>query len=299
MKLYQMEYLLAVCKYGSISRAADELLVSRPAVSRAIKDLEEEFGVSFFLRTTTGVLMTDAGRLVYEKCRKFDQLFSELQAEIRALKSGGGNTADRKLHIGISFTARSCFPPFITVFRSACPDVELLLTDLEDSFVDSGKLNPDYDLEIALTGDFVPDGIDFLEIEDSSLCFCCSRQHPLAGRSSVSIYEIKDEPLGGLNHLEQKDNQVSALFARNGLKPNIVYMTQQVSFLCQMIRDGLCCSVKPRQSVESDPEIAILPIDEAPKLHLRILWNPEARHSSAFRDFIDCARANLSDKQKH
>ena len=89
MKMYQMEYLLAVCKYGSISRAADVLLVSRPAVSRAIKDLEDEFGVSFFLRTTTGVLMTDAGKLVYEKCQKFDQLLSELQAEIRAMKNGG------------------------------------------------------------------------------------------------------------------------------------------------------------------------------------------------------------------
>ena len=95
MKLYQMEYLLAVCKCGSISQAADELLVSRPAVSRAIRELEEEFGVSFFLRTTTGVIMTDAGRLLYEKCQKFGQLLSELQTELLALKNGGAN--DRTL----------------------------------------------------------------------------------------------------------------------------------------------------------------------------------------------------------
>ena len=95
MKLYQMEYLLAVCKYGSISRAADALLVSRPAVSRAIKDLEEEFGVSFFLRTTTGVIMTDAGRLVYEKCQAFERLLAELQTDIQALKSDSDRFEER------------------------------------------------------------------------------------------------------------------------------------------------------------------------------------------------------------
>ena len=296
MKMYQMEYLLAVCKYGSISRAADVLLVSRPAVSRAIKDLEDEFGVSFFLRTTTGVLMTDAGKLVYEKCQKFDQLLSELQAEIRAMKNGGTGYGDRKLHIGISFTGRCCCLPFITAFRNAHPDVELMLTDLEDSFVDSGKLNPDYDIEIALSeaGDY--EGIEFLEIDESPLCFCCSRQHPLAGRASVSLEEIKDEPLGGLNHLEQKENQMHALFASAGLKPNVAYMTQQVSFLCQMIRDGLCCSVKPKQSVESDPEIVTIPIDGAPALHLRILWNAGIRHNSAFRDFVSYARRVLDNR---
>ena len=290
MKLYQVEYLLAVCKYGSISKAADELLVSRPAVSRAIKDLENEFGVSFFLRTTTGVLMTDAGQVVFEKCQKIEQLFSELQSELSAMKNDANGKNDRQLHIGISFTARCCFLPFITAFRQSNPDILLMLTDLEDSFVDSGTLNPDYDLEIALSEDKEYEGVDYLEIEDSSLTFCCSKKHPLAGRSHVSIMDIRDEPLCGLNHLEQKDNQVQLLFARYGLTPNLAFMTQQVSFLKQMIRENLCCSVKPQQSIENDPDIVTIPIDEAKKLHLRILWSSTAYHNSAFRDFIDFSR---------
>ena len=293
MKLYQIEYLMAVCRYGSISKAADELLVSRPAVSRAIKDLENEFGVSFFLRTTTGVLMTEAGQLVYEKCQKIEQMFSELQTELKAMKTDADGKNDRQLHIGISFTARCCFLPFITAFRQSHPDILLMLTDLEDSFVDSGVLNPDFDLEIALSEDKPYEGVEYLEIEESSLTFCCSKKHPLAGRSSVSILEIKDEPLCGLNHIEQKDNQVQLLFARHGLTPNLAFMTQQVSFLRQMIRENLCCSIKPQQSTENDPDIVTIPIDEAKKLHLRILWSDSAYHNSAFRDFIDYAREIL------
>ena len=290
MKLYQVEYLLAVAKYGSISKAAEALLVSRPAISRAIRDLEDEFGVSFFVRTTTGVLLTEAGQIVYAKCKQFDQLFAELRAEVGALKSG---VNDRQIHIGISFTARCCVLPFIASFRQAYPDVVLRLTDLEDSFVDSGVLNPDYDLEIALSEDIAYDDIGFLEVEESALSFCCSTQHPLAGRKRVSLADIKDEPLCGLNHLEQQDNQVFALFARAGLKPNIAYMTQQVSFMRQMVRENLCCSIKPRQSIENDPLIATIPIDEAVPLHLRILWNRSIQHNSAFRDFISYSNQRL------
>lgn len=293
MKLYQVEYLLAVGKCGSISKAADELLVSRPAVSRAIKDLEDEFGITFFLRTTTGVILTEAGQVVYEKCKKIEQLFSELQTEVSALKGISGNSGDRQLHIGVSFTSRLTVLPFIAAFRTAYPDIALRMSDLEDAFIDSGTLVPDYDLEIALAEDMEYDGIDSLDIFDSSFVFCCNPSHPLADRSHVSVTEIKDEPLGSINHLEQKGNQVTTLFSRYGLKPNVVSMTQQVSFLQQMVHENLCSIIVPRQSVGNDPGVVCIPIDEAPKLYLRILWNNEIRHNSAFQDFIHFARQKL------
>lgn len=293
MKLFQIEYLLAVCKYGSISRAADGLLVSRPAVSRAIKDLEDEFGVVLFQRTTTGVALTEAGTILYDKCLKIDRLLSDLQSEMEALRSGESDENDLQLCIGISYTARCCCLPFIADFRAAHPNIRLRLVDLEDAFLDSQTLHPDYDLEIALSGPGEHEGVGFINMEESSLAFCCSRLHPLAERSHVSIQEIQDEPLVGINHLEQKDNQVNALYARFGLVPNIAFMTMQVSFLRQMIKENLCSSVKPRQSMENDPDIITIPIDEAEKYYLRILWNASIRHNKAFHAFVEYARHTL------
>ena len=296
MKLYQIDYLLEVCKYGSFSKAADALLVSRPAVSRAMKDLEDEFGVAIFQRTTTGVVPTEAGEIILEKSKKISHLLGELRSEVSALKSSEDDQNDHLLHIGISFTARCCFLPFLSEFWRVHPDVQMKLTDLSDAFVDRGFLNPDYDLEIALSDDRPHEDIEFLEIEDSVLTFCCSKKHPLAGRSHVSIMDIKDEPLVGLNYLEEQKNLVIALFDRFGLRANMAYMTQQVSFLREMVRENLCCSIKPRQSIENDPDIVTIPIDEAEPLHLRILWNSSIRHNSAFHSFIDYARRMLPDK---
>ena len=294
MKLYQIDYLLEVCRHGSFSKAADALLVSRPAISRAMKDLEDEFGVTIFQRTTTGVVPTEAGEVILEKSKKISHMLGELRTEINALKSSADDETDHHLHIGISFTARCCFLPFISEFWRVYPGIQLKLTDLSDAFVDRGFLNPDYDLEIALSDGKHYDDIEYLDIEDSVLSFCCSRMHPLAGRSHVSIMDIKDEPLVGLNYLEEQKNLVVALFDRFGLKANMAYMTQQVSFLREMVRENLCCSIKPQQTIENDPGIVTIPIDEADKLHLRILWNSSIRHNSAFSSFIDYARRKLA-----
>ena len=298
MKLYQIEYLLEVCRHGSFSKAADALLISRPAISRAMKDLEDEYGVPLFQRTTTGVVPTEAGEILLEKSRKISQLLGELDSEMNALKSSANDENDHQLHIGISFTARCCFLPFLTEFWRVCPNVRINLTDLSESFIYRGVVDPEFDLEIALCDDGKHEGIDYIDVEDSALTFCCSRQHPLAGRSHVSIMDIKDEPLVGLNYLEEQKNLVAALFERYGLKPNMAYMTQQVSFLRQMVRENLCCSIKPQQSIENDPEIVTIPIDEAEKLHLRILWNRGIRHNSAFHSFIAYARKTLGNGAK-
>lgn len=293
MKLYQIDYLLEVCRQGSFSKAADALLISRPAISRAMKELEDEFGVTIFQRTTTGVVPTEAGEILLDKSQKISHLLGELRSEVEALKNSENDRNDHQLHIGISFTARCCFLPFLSEFWRVNPGIQIKLTDLSDAFVDRGFLNPDYDLEIALSDDRAYDGVEFLEVEDSLLVFCCSRNHPLAGRSHVSIMDIKDEPLVGLNYLEEQRNLVAALFDRFGLKANMAYMTQQVSFLREMVRENLCCSIKPQQSIANDPDIVTIPIDEAEPLHLRILWNSGIRHNSAFHSFIDYARKTL------
>ena len=297
MKLYQLEYFMAVCRRGSISQAADELLVSRPAVSRAVKDLEEEFGMSFLQRTTTGVALTEAGQLFFDKCASIEQMLAQLQAEMHALKTDALSESNRTLTVALSYTARCCMLPFLSDFGRTHPNVRLLLTDIDVSFDDKSKLTADYDVAISLCGDRQADGVAYITVRDTRLAFCCSKNHPLAGQASVSLRQIRDEPLVALSRLVgHSDNQVAALFQRYGFKPNIVYMTGQVSSLRQMIRENLCSSIKTPESMEGDSAIAAVPIEEAEPLHLRLLWDATLRHNSAFDAFISHVRTALREK---
>jgi len=290
MKFFQLEYMMAVCKYGSISKAADELLVSRPAVSRTVKDLEQEFGIELFRRTTSGVALTEAGIVFYDKCMKIEKMVAELRTEMEAIKDAYSDENDHWLNIGLTFTARCRILPFLGEFTKHSPHIRLKMPDIGDSFLDSRSLDPELDVLISLCRDEEMDGLDYINIEESKFAFCCSRNHALAGRKTVSIHDIKDEPLIGLSGLDPKRNQTMQLYAAHGLRPNIIHETKQVSSVKQMIRENLCSSVQPQQSMENDPEIVTIPIEESDRIYLRIIWNKDIRHKKAFFEFISFAR---------
>ncbi len=286
MKLFQVEYILAVCEHGSISKAADAILVSRPAVSRAVKYVEEEYGISLFRRSTAGVELTEAGRLLYERCLQLKKILTDLDSDMRVLRGEISEQQARTVSLGLSYTARCCVLPFLAAFRRRWPDVQLLLTDVSRSYLDTGELGGDYDLEITLSGREQPEGLASLDLGSSRFVFCCPKGHPLAGRASVSVRDVGQEPLGSLTGLDPKNNHLVRLFTEQGLKPNLAYMTGQVSALRQMIRQGLCCSIQPLQSLEGDPDIAAVPMEGMEPLRLRLIWDGQLLQNSACRDLI-------------
>lgn len=296
MKLFQIEYILAVCEHGSISKAADAIMVSRPAVSRAVKEVEEEYGMSLFRRTTSGVELTEAGELLYERCRKLQQLMLELDKDMRVLRAEMEGKKARMVTVGLSYTARCCIMPFLKAFKERYPDVTLTLTDVYYSYLDTRILNDKYDLEITLSEGGEEENIGYLDIGVSFFAFCCGRNHPLAKQKQVTVSQIRDEAFVSLTGLDAKNNQLLRLFAKFDWQPNIAYLTAQVSSLRSMIKEGICCSVQPIQSMEHDPEIVTIPIEGVEPLKLRMIWNKEQRQNSACRDFIDFADSFFREK---
>ena len=67
MTLLQLRYFKAVCEFHSVTKAADELFISRTAISRSINALEQELGIVLFTHTTTGLELTDDGKIIYER----------------------------------------------------------------------------------------------------------------------------------------------------------------------------------------------------------------------------------------
>lgn len=67
MKIIQLEYFSAVCRYHSITQAAQKLYVTQPAISNAIRELEKEFSISLFSRTKNHMVLTKEGEEFYQK----------------------------------------------------------------------------------------------------------------------------------------------------------------------------------------------------------------------------------------
>ena len=123
MELYQLKYFLYASKYENISKAAQELRVAQPSVSKAIQALEKELQVELFERNGKRLKLTYTGRVLREKVSQVIWKLDELPDEL-------GNLG-REAHI-IKLNAVSAvtlLPPIIERFKKEEPDVKFIITD--------------------------------------------------------------------------------------------------------------------------------------------------------------------------
>ena len=90
-----MRYFIAVCEYGNVTQAAEKLHISQPALSHALRELEDEYKVSLFQRSRKKMILTEKGRFLWEKADEIMDKLNELDIQM-------GNMCQSKLRIGIS-----------------------------------------------------------------------------------------------------------------------------------------------------------------------------------------------------
>ncbi len=109
MELYQLKTFVTVAEEGHLTRASERLNTSQPAVSAHIKSLEEEMGVSLFIRTPKGMVLTREGEVLQAKAQTALDTIDELYKEASVLKENVVGTARIGLHIDPQFLKIDCF----------------------------------------------------------------------------------------------------------------------------------------------------------------------------------------------
>src|SRR5436853_239737 len=127
VELRHLRYFVAVAEAENVLRAATQKLhVSQPAVSRQIRDLEDELGVQLFQRTGKAVSLTDAGRVFLREARAVLERTDEAVKNVRAF----AQTGETELHVGYSpQPGAQILPVVLRAFQQAMPDVHVRLHD--------------------------------------------------------------------------------------------------------------------------------------------------------------------------
>ena len=123
MELRHLRYFVAVAEAENVLRAATQKLhVSQPAVSRQIRDLEDELGVQLFERTGKAVNLTDAGRVFLKEARMVLERTDEAVKNVRAF----AQTGETELHVGYSpLPGAQLMPAALRAFQQAMPKVHV------------------------------------------------------------------------------------------------------------------------------------------------------------------------------
>jgi LysR family hca operon transcriptional activator len=222
MELRHLRYFAAVAAHGSFSRAAHNLHLTQPALSRQVKDLEEEIGVPLFVRGKNMVTLTEGGEIFYEEARdllaRADQAIQRVRGEARneILRVGYGPT----LTAGI-------MPRALERFQAAVPRVRIELEDLTSREMAEKVASGLLDLVIVPAGaEGAIKGFQWTELRRMALVLVLGPAHPLAKLAKIPPKRLQGLPLHGLGRANFPDYvpQIRAALKPFGVTPDFTVL---------------------------------------------------------------------------
>jgi DNA-binding transcriptional LysR family regulator len=230
----------------NISRASDRLNVSQPAVSRQIKDLEEELGVQLFIREPSGLSLTDEGSAALVHAQ---QILRQSNTMMEAMKTLSSREKIYSIKVGFLPTA---LPGLLTnamrEFSQTHPDYCVQIFEMSPTRQEEALLKGEINLAlIGDPGDNIRREFRVETISRTELAMLVPDSHALAGRKSVDLAEFGSDTFVTL-HEDQFPGRIemmAELFSSAGINPKVAIRATGLSELLGLIGGGAGVAVAP------------------------------------------------------
>ncbi|MFC4909686.1 LysR substrate-binding domain-containing protein [Actinomadura gamaensis] len=255
MELNTLAQFLVVARLEHLSRAAEELHVAQPSLSRSIARLEGELGTPLFDRAGR-LRLNDAGKLFRDHV---ERALGELDAGRRAVAETTGEgfgTVRLASETFLTFTAP------LAAFRRAHPEIEVELRQLPVE--EMGRRLRAQEVDLCVASQPIPaEGLESARLFDDPVGIGVAFDHPLAGRASVRVEDLADEPFVSTSPGHWQRRLLDRLFAARDLTPRIVCEVDELSAIAELISVGLGIGLVPgyARRVASRLAAAWIPVD--------------------------------------
>ena len=249
-ELYRVFYVVA--NNGNITRASEELNISQPAISKSIKNLEEQLGGQLFVRTKRGVILTEEGKEFYKYIKQAIEFFENAESKFSELV----NLETGKIRIGVSTTLTKEFLlPYLEEFHNLYPNIEIQIsTDYTNTLFNKLR-NGLIDLIILnLSGEPYGNDIDIIKCHMIHDIFVVNSNYIDLINKEISLKDINNYPLilqtKGANTRTFLDNYCK----KNNvtLKPNIELASYNL--VCEFSKCGFGIGYVTKEYVKDDLE---------------------------------------------
>jgi DNA-binding transcriptional LysR family regulator len=293
-RLRQLEAFRGVMRAGSVSRAAEVLSVTQPAVTKLLRSLENDINLTLFDRSRRRLVPTQEARrfevevdLLFTAAKRIDRFANDMRTggldafRIAAMPSLGMHFLPRLL---ARFSLdRQISRVSITVASS------LEVQDL----VQAGQADLGFALPVALSG--MPVAAPALHF---SAVLALPPGHHLASSAIVSLAKLEGERCVLLGRQFQLGDMVEKLFDSNGVRPLYVAETQNASAACAMVAEGMGVAVvDPITAIPFAADIAIRPLSPTVDFPVQLLAPPGRPLSQLAAHFIDMLRQEPNVRQ--
>lgn len=258
MEWQRLEYFQTLARVQHMTRAAELLSISQPALSRSIASLEEEIGVPLFDRQGRSIILNRYGMMFLERVNRIMNEMSDGLNDIEQLI----DPEQGEVSLGFLHTlGTSTVPNIIRAFHDKYPHITFqfkqnhthtLLQQLK-----SGEL------DLCLVASIVYEKpISWTELWRDELFVIVPINHPLANRKSISLTEIVQESFISMKKGYALRNTTDSIFSQSNLLPNIAFEGDEVATVAGFVSAGLGFSILPDGEEINPNKIAKLRIED-------------------------------------
>lgn len=274
MTMSQIKYFVTVAKCLSFTKAADQLFISQPALSKHIRKMEEELNIQLFVRTNNGIRLTPAGSALYLGMSDMYSNYMDLIQKADKIQKG----LDGSLRVGIlDQTHVSDFLPLVyRYFEENYPNVDLVFSDgsfkvlLSDLY--AGNLDMIFTLKFTVEN---KDSVIYQYVDHSDDYIVVSKHHRLAKKEHVTLDDVKDETFVMIS---EEDNPESAplifgICKEHGFVPQ-AHFAKTLAEQILWVESGMGVSIlDTRCNIRQNPDINCYKMESNWDPSLVLAWN--------------------------
>ena len=286
MNTASLQAFVTVMQTGSVSRAAEKLFLTQPAVSKRLRILEEEFGVSLFTPIGRGIQPTQAALDLLPRAKRWLLDYEEIKHTLSHAQDqvAGLLRIGTSHHIGLHH-----LPAALKSFVQAHPDVQLDVHFVDSEQAHQAVLSGELELAFLTLPPAFDARLSYREIWNDPLFFVVAPFHPLAKKSKGSPLTLSDlaEYAAILPAANTYTSQITlAAFHQAGLSLKTSMSTNPLDSIRMLVSIGLGWSVLPKTLVDDD--LTVLDINKLTlQRTLGMVWHPQRTLSKAARTLKD------------
>ncbi len=254
MDLQQLTYFIEIAKLQNISKAAEHLYVSQPALSKSLRNLEEELDTQLFFRKGKSLYLTDAGELFYARVTNILNSIQLAKRELYDLNAPNRQPVRLKVR-----ALSGILPEFLPPFLEQNPQISFTILQGGDTSISEAE----HDLIMLASYEPITRHNAALLLQED-ICLIVPEDHPLANKHRCSLHELAGYPMISVPQNRFFYSTLNSIFEELGFQPNFKIMCDDGDTIVNLIRCGMGIALLPEYSINRSAlnGIKLVPMQE-------------------------------------
>lgn len=293
MDIRHLEYFIEVARQKSFSKAADIIHISQPSISKAIRELENELGVTLLYRNTKCVELTDNGEAILEQAQQIVSSFQNITGqleEVSKLRTG-------KIHIGFPpITGVTVLAHMFGAFKKEYPNIHISLYEFGSKKIEAAIHEGLLDIGVICIPSEKNEMYEMMSLVRDPLRIVMYPEHRLAKRSEIDYADLTDEWFILYSNDFGLHDTIKERCRQAGFNLQVVFETSQRELMTQTVAAGLGIAFLPSkicQELDNKVLVSVPMSDPELSLQLAIAWKKGRYLSHAARALLDFCKQHL------